>query len=397
MSGEGITYMPRIRTGSIGILVLALYTGCASSPRKPAFMASAPAVQVEPEELRVRVYAYEGHFAAAVQSGADEILTKERDYDVRQAALRWKINAVPAIQKAAFQADPLAALGDAWTLAIQMARYFDGGAGKELFGESQAVAVEAARSLESEAYELAVSIGGSSAASEIKRDFEHWAEGHPIVDINFGRRSVMTEASAITARSLRVGGMSAVGQMDRTLRDIADRLTVYTDQLPKQARWHAELVIAQAYREFGEKLVHDIDSIDDSAKSLDTFFNEKTPELISSEREAAVQEIRRELDELFDQERVVLLEALATEREVIFEELDQQIQVALAALRQERIETTADLDALATRTLEQSSREARALTDHFFQRALQLLVVALVGVLVIGVILRLIGRRSREA
>jgi hypothetical protein len=184
--------------------------------------------------------------------------------------------------------------------------------------------------------------------------------------------------------------------MDRTLRDIADRLTIYTDQLPKQARWHAELMIAQSYREFGEKLVRDIDSIDDSAKGLDTFFNETTPELISSERELVVQELRRELDELFAQERVVILEALTTEREVIFEELDQQIQVALAALRRERIETTSDLDALAARTLEQSSLEARALTDHVFRRALELLVVALVGVLVIGVILRLIGKRARQ-
>ena len=51
-------------------------------------------------------------------------------------------------------------------------------------------------------------------------------------------------------------------------------------------------------------------------------------------------------------------------------------------------------DALAARTLEQSSKEARALTDHLFRRVLQLLLIALVGVLVIGLFLRLVGKRA---
>lgn len=379
------------------ILLLLLLGGCATAPQKPAYMASAPGVHVEPAELRVRVYVYESFFASTVQSSANEILAKEEDFEIRQAALLWKINVIPAMQKAVFQADPLAALGEAWVLTLQMARYFDEGPGRDLFGESQSIAVEAAHDLESEVQAVALSIGDPTAAAEIKRDFEQWVEDNPILDINFGRRSVMTDASAVTARALGVGGLTAVGQMDETLRDIADRLTIYTEQLPKQARWHAELVIAEAYRQFGEKLTRDIDSIETSAEGLDTFFNEKTPELISSEREAVVREFRRELNELLAEERVIVLEALKTEREVILGELDRQLKATLAALRQERIETTAELDDLAARTLEQSALEARVMTDHFFRRVLQLLLVALVGVLVIGLVLRLVGRRARAA
>ena len=148
------------------ILLLLLLGACATSPRTPAFMASAPGVHVEPAELRVRVYAYESFFAATVQSSANEILSREKEFEIKRAALLWKINVIPAMQKAVFKADPLAALGDAWVLTLQMARYLDEGPGKDLFGESQSIAVEAAHKLESEVESVALAVGHPTAATD---------------------------------------------------------------------------------------------------------------------------------------------------------------------------------------------------------------------------------------
>jgi hypothetical protein len=71
--------------------------------------------------MRVRLYNYLSLFASVVQSTANEILGNEDASDIREAALRWKINAIPAMQKAIFQTELIAAWGDAWGLTVEMA------------------------------------------------------------------------------------------------------------------------------------------------------------------------------------------------------------------------------------------------------------------------------------
>ena len=84
----------------------------------------------------------------------------ETDPSIREAAVRWKINSIPAMQAAVFQLDPLAALADAWGLCAQMERFFATGAGKDLFGDSQRIAVQDSLTLSEEAAALARSVVG---------------------------------------------------------------------------------------------------------------------------------------------------------------------------------------------------------------------------------------------
>jgi hypothetical protein len=62
-------------------------------------------------ELRLLVYDCASYFSAVVGGAADTIVEAEEDRDVQKAALRFKIHAIPAMQKAVFQSDPLAGLG----------------------------------------------------------------------------------------------------------------------------------------------------------------------------------------------------------------------------------------------------------------------------------------------
>jgi hypothetical protein len=114
------------------ITLLALVAGpaCGGKRVRTPYMETADQVTVTAAELRVYVYDYASLFASAVEATADEILSREDDPGVRAAALRWKINALPRMQRAVFQTDPLAALQEAWGLTFQMLHFFEKGRGR---------------------------------------------------------------------------------------------------------------------------------------------------------------------------------------------------------------------------------------------------------------------------
>jgi len=103
-----------------------------------------------------------------VQTAADEISAAETDPSIREAAVRWKINSIPAMQAAVFQLDPLAALADAWGLCAQMER-FATGAGKDLFGDSQRIAVQDSLTLSEDVAALARSVVGDQVEHRVPR------------------------------------------------------------------------------------------------------------------------------------------------------------------------------------------------------------------------------------
>jgi hypothetical protein len=65
---------------------------------------------------------------------ADEIAAGTSDISVKRAAIRWKIEGVPALRNALFQPNPFTAVLDTWVLTYQMANYFESGPGRDEFG-----------------------------------------------------------------------------------------------------------------------------------------------------------------------------------------------------------------------------------------------------------------------
>ena len=185
---------------------------CASASRQTPLMAVGSDIKVTTSELRLRVYDYESWFAATVETSADAILDAEEDPAIQESALRWKINAIAAMQRAAFQADPLAALGDCWGLTIQMSNFFEDGAGKDLFGDSHRIAVQASQDLEVEVERIAPIVATPGSVARVKADLTAWAQENPIQDLSFGRRMATIDAAAVTAAELGGGEPSAASR-----------------------------------------------------------------------------------------------------------------------------------------------------------------------------------------
>jgi hypothetical protein len=139
-----------IRAAALGLtLLLVLAGGCSTKgPRQTPIMRQVGGVEVSSNELRVFIRDTSDRFAGVIEVSADEIIAGTDDPQVRYNALIWKSRAIPVGFDAVFQSDPLVAVLDSWAFAEQLRQYFTTGAGKDLFGDQQPIAIRATDLLE---------------------------------------------------------------------------------------------------------------------------------------------------------------------------------------------------------------------------------------------------------
>jgi hypothetical protein len=132
------------------LLFLPAVVACSTAPPRQTGLQQSFGTDVSSQELRLRATEYAAVFAQVVELSADSILGLAQQREVARNALVWKSYAVPAIYRSTTLPDPLAAWLDSRVLTLQMLEYFETGAGRDQFGELQAIAVEAARRLTEE-------------------------------------------------------------------------------------------------------------------------------------------------------------------------------------------------------------------------------------------------------
>lgn len=371
------------------IALLIMITGCSTAPPPRTPGMESVGLDLTTLELRRRVYQYESNFASAVHQAADEIFASNDNRDVREMTIRWKINSVPQMQAAVFQADPLAALADAWGLTAQMDNFFTTGNGKELFGDSQSIAVDTSQELRAEIRTLARHVVGPERISEVEPELREWLADNPIIDISLARRSTDIDAASITAAAWGGGGaLQSVGQLEDLVRDLSDRMTIYATQLPELSRSQAELLTLKADRYMLDPVWKNVDGIEGSAQSLDAEvrkvreFLDATPNLIASERDAIVAAFTRELEAALldvDRQRVATLDAISGEREAVFDDVNSLHAAVVSDFDQARATVTTDVEVIVERQAQAFVVEAEGLIDLVFWRILILLAIGLVG------------------
>ena len=377
------------------LLVVSALFGCSTKapPRTPGM--EALGIDATTSELRLEVYRFESYFAAAVQTGAEEILTAEIDPNIRMNALRWKINATPAIQSAMFQLDPVAAIADAWGLCLQMEAFFTDGAGRDLFGTSQPVAVEISQRLLAEARALALATVGEARIAEVEPRLATWVQENPLPDLTFGRRAYLADVSNITASAWGTGGLRTVAQIEELVRDLTDRLTLYSEQLPELARWHTELVVLSVDEDLVKPRWSTVENMDRSLSTLRDelaalrSFVDGVPELVSGERALILDVVEKEIDAALldiDRQRAMTLLAITEERQAILGEAERLRAQVTRDVERIRIDATTDIQSGVDRQVERLMAETDSLITKIFWRALVLIAVTLVG---LALVLRL--------
>ena len=396
-------FTPSAREQSASALVFALVVvvvivggGCVARPRSRLTPETTKNIVVSEEQLRLRVRSLLEPLCGRLERQANAVIAGTDDRNVKLAALSWEIEAVPQLRQALYQPDPITATVDALALCNQMADYFATGPGEQAMGPASAECAATCRAMADGLAKAMSAITRSGDTPKLRAFAAQWAADHPIRGSIAERESAVARMSDyLSAEGLSTGETFA--EATTTLDDLNRKLEVYSDQLPRQARWEVERLKLQTVAELrldqaiplAGRAVESADgavksadqvaaTVDRLSEAIERFVNvaEDTPALVASQREQAVS--------------------------AVHDEVSRALQFA----REERIAATTDLngafveqrkliageaDQIAARQIDYAVRQVTRLVALALTAAV---VMALVGVLLAR---RLPPRRTRNA
>jgi hypothetical protein len=374
----------------LGLMLLVL--GCASGPtRKTSSIKSAKNVTSSVAELSSRNQSLLGLYSAEIEAAADKIILESPSADARRQALVWKAEAIPVMQTSLLNTDPVAAVLDTWVFLFQMAAFMERPAMKEAFGEFYSVVPETLKNMDTEMEQLIRVAAPSANVADLRQRASAWAEAHPIQAGLAGRQSTDPEVIRKVGQS-DLGTMASVKALGESLGDLTARLDSYNVYLPKQARWQAELLLRDLRRDPQVDAVMSNFVVVSNALAKTSSSMDRMPELMGQAREAvradvegqrlAVQAFLREerlqtLDAL-RQERIATIAAVRSERLAATADLRGERQAVLDALHNQEVAVMNDFNATSEKAIKDLDTRSRGMIDHFFLRALELVLLTLV-------------------
>jgi hypothetical protein len=361
--------------------LLVLLAGCRLNAMPAGGMAEQRNLSIVGEELRIRVRALAGPYVGAIEEFADAAAARcGSDPHVRIHALEWKLAAIPQVQDALFESDPLVGLIDGWAYAVQMQGWLDGPAGRDAFGDCRDDAAAAMGRIAGRAREIADEV--APGRGQVAEDFvRRWAASHPLRSL-FLPRATIAPALASASTRHEMGALAAVGTIVETLDDLTARIAAYRETLLKEAAWTGELAASRA-------------ASSDVARQA----SEDVRRMAE-----AIERIGRLADRLpavIERERVAGLEALRSERKEILAEIDEQRTETLALLQSERAVVLDRIDAMGRSAIDGAANRTESIVDRAFLRAAQLalgvLIAAGIAAILVGWLLGLRLRSLRRA
>jgi hypothetical protein len=351
-----------------GVLTV-IGSGCGTTRTTSPLTERLDSASVSLYALQLRNQDFAMRSASIVEAAANNIMRLSSDTKVKESALAWKMYTIPQLRGALLFSDPLAAQFDAWIFCGQVQGYFETGAGKENFGAHQPIAISASHQLFSEASKL---MRGSLSENDFWRLDSMVAtivKNNPIENDLYLRKSAVDALSAMLGKR-EYSVQSAIGRMARDLEDISGMIPIYSEQLPREARWHAEYFLAQ--RDFEGR----IDSIQGQIAKITAAINKITYLLDEGDLDVNVGEIRNL------QEYINTLEGLVDQqRGIILEEVDRLM-----------VKTIGRVEAYADAKVDQATAEAYRIVDYVLLR----IALLALGALIIAVILVFIFRQRNR-
>jgi hypothetical protein len=248
--------MQRLVASLACLLVLA--TGCSSIPGyaslRRVFGGGMTGNQFTSEDLRDDLAAYAARFSATVVAAADQIASESSDPELQRRALLWKVRIIPLVDQAGFVLDPEQAYVALFALATAQQQYLRDGVGKDLFGEEQSVAMDAADDLVVAARNIGTRFLSVEQQARLEDQVQALATSRPIRGV-FVPETVQAVVSAVApggafdwvihyplAPFRALEGVDAGAQAIRDFTVTAQRFNQLLGNLPQHMRWNAELL-----------------------------------------------------------------------------------------------------------------------------------------------------------
>jgi hypothetical protein len=371
-----------------GAVVAGLVVASACAPktarRQTDIMEQSRKIGVSAAVLRARVNDLVERVAGRIEATADRISAETDDGAVRRRALILKIDAIPAVYAAGFRADPLAATVDVWGFAFQFRQYMDDGVGRNAFGPRQGLVQDCARQLLADADAVVKSIAiRPEHFDQARARVEGWARAHPVEFVFSSRASGGALVADLQSDDQDV--FLAVGAVSDLLENLSERLNTYAAQLPKQARWQAEMLVMGMAGELGlAGALGDVHDLGTAARRATDLLSD-VPGLLGSQRDVLAAERRAILENIHSQ-RAHTLEFMTAERLAIVAAAREERTALAAALRQERIETLIEVDAIRRRAVDSMLAGIKDLVDYTLWRVAVLTFCLMLAAATLGAI-----------
>ncbi|NOK34386.1 chemotaxis protein [Corallococcus exercitus] len=377
--------LPSTRVVTV-VLLAALSAGCASlEPRRSELATRVGRSDLSVAVMRTRVRDLARRFSGLIEALADDLALRSGSPSVAAAMLRFKANAVPAVQSTLFKPDPVAALIDTWTLLAQLEESLPRtavGASPELVSQAHDSLVGLESQLETEWREVT----GREDVTQDRDRVHAWAAEHPLTGPLVTRESTTALLASLT--NVTGGGLrSTAASLIEDTRDLTARVDLYATSLPRQARWQAELVATDAMHAPTVQAV--LAELGRTVDLLDRVgaVAANTPALIERERRAVLGALHGE--------RLGLQEFVTGERQAVFADVGRERQAVVDALHDERVATLQQLDGLARGWVDHAFDRLGPLVDRVFLWLALLLVLLGVGGVLGGLLLTRAWRRAR--
>ncbi len=373
---------------SVGLVSILCAWGCLSTrPPSSALMQSPDMENVSAAELRLNVRSLARPFGGIIEATTDRAAAMTSDPKVRLKLIRWKSEAIPAMHGALFIDEPLAALIDAAALVEQMQLYTEAGAEIEALDTAQiAVIREGITAMRARLKEVLIDTGvPKPAVDEFWPKIEGWAREHPI-RYTFAIRHSTTPLFARFEAKTSAGIGGAVGDLQAQLLDIAARMDLYAEFLPRQARWQTQHTAEQLLdARLARRALSQVGGSVPVAIADLPIDLEGERDLLLARLHADVAALgewywaERETSFGFvSSERQAVLDAVALERQVVLAAVAAEREAVIRAISNERRITLEDVDEILRSTARETAISA---IDHAFLRLAQLLAVVLPGIL----------------
>jgi len=376
-------------------IVIALCTTVSCLPKSEPTQVELPSGQtLSVRETRVYLYELTNELAGQVEAVANEIMASAERMETRRSALEFKAATVSSLQRASFQPDTVMALADIWLLVAQLERRIKSEYGESRFGKYAPMVDEALHEMEQTIIDFITARGGEPIESGFYDMIHDYAEANPIRG-SINSRPSASGPLAERVRSQKFGAIDAVGTMVEGFADLSDRLSIYGEQLPKQARWQAEILLFDQGldRTTVEALLADTARLGRGADSLVEFADE-VPTLIDdsvsgvmTDLESALKDLDPEtiqgrLDAMVSNKMATALAAMSNERAIVME--------GVAA---ERLAATHDIDRLVNEVVDRSFERVDSLLEATIGRMIPWAIALTAAPFLLGVLSGWILRR----
>lgn len=331
-------------------------------------------VEVSNVELRLRLNDFLVRYVGMVEEFTEQVYLESSDYDIKRAALMWRIYGISAMSKAINMSDPILSFYNGWPLSKQMIIFFETGPGQFTMGAYTEDAIALCKRFES-MFDSIIVQARNEEELQLREPFvDRWAEENPLESYYFSRPSTL-DYFAKWIGEQRLGVSGNIRTMTEEMQELSNRMNLYADLIPRQARWQAEYAMLNFFNDSSWK--NRMDQMFYNMNKL-TEVVTQSPEMIDDNREAMMEELDRQRKEtmiLLSAERIAVMNSISDERIEVFKFFETERTLLLNELKSERAIVMNQVEELSRSTMRNASSEMRSIVDIIFIRLLLLIIL----------------------